>query len=41
LPAASHSATPLANTPERFRAQIRQDLDKWARVVKISGAKAD
>jgi tripartite-type tricarboxylate transporter receptor subunit TctC len=38
---ASHGATPLANTPEQFRAQIRQDLDKWARVVKISGAKAD
>jgi len=29
------------NTQEQFRAQIRQDLDKWARVVKISGAKVD
>jgi len=31
----------ILNTQEQFRAQIRQDLDKWARVVKISGAKVD
>jgi len=31
----------ILNTPEQFRAQIEQDLDKRARVVKISGAKAD
>lgn len=38
---ASHGATPIANTPEQFRAQIRDDLAKWARIVKLSGAKAD
>ena len=34
-------ATPIANTPEQFRAQIRDDLAKWARTIKISGAVAD
>ncbi len=34
-------ATTLASTPEQFRAQIRNDLAKWARVIKRSGAKAD
>ena len=38
---ASHGAAPIANTPEQFRAQIREDLIKWARIVKMSGAKAD
>jgi tripartite-type tricarboxylate transporter receptor subunit TctC len=34
-------ATPIANTPEQFRAQIRDDLAKWARIIKQSGAKAE
>jgi tripartite-type tricarboxylate transporter receptor subunit TctC len=34
-------ATTIANTPEQFRAQIRNDLAKWARIIKLSGAKAD
>ena len=38
---ASHGATPVANTPEQFRAQIRDDLVKWARIIKLSGATAD
>jgi tripartite-type tricarboxylate transporter receptor subunit TctC len=38
---ASHGATPVGNTPEQFRAQIRDDLAKWARIIKLSGAKAD
>ena len=38
---ASHGATPVANTPEQFRAQIRDDLAKWARIIKLSGATAD
>ena len=38
---ASHGATPVANTSEQFRAQIRDDLAKWARIIKLSGAKAD
>lgn len=38
---ASHGAQPIGNTPEQFMAQIRHDLAKWAKVVKVSGAKAD
>ena len=34
-------ATPIGNTPDQFRAQIRDDLAKWARIIKISGAKPD
>ena len=34
-------ATVIANTPEQFRAQIRDDLAKWARIIKLSGAKSD
>ncbi len=34
-------ATLIANTPEQFRAQIRDDLAKWARIIKQSGAKAE
>ena len=32
---------PVGSTPEQFDALIRAEIDKWARVVKISGAKAD
>lgn len=32
-------ATPIGNTPEQFRAQIRDDQVKWARIIKQSGAK--
>jgi tripartite-type tricarboxylate transporter receptor subunit TctC len=38
---APHGATLQASTPEQFRAQIRDDLAKWARIIKASGAKAD
>jgi tripartite-type tricarboxylate transporter receptor subunit TctC len=38
---ASHGATLVANTPEQFRMQIREDLAKWARIIKLSGATAD
>ena len=31
----------VANTPEAFAAQLRQDIDRWSRIVKLSGAKAD
>jgi tripartite-type tricarboxylate transporter receptor subunit TctC len=34
-------ATPIGNTPEQFRAQIRDDLAKWARIIKQSGAKTE
>ncbi len=38
---ASLGATPIGNTPEQFRAQIRDDLSKWARIIRISGATTD
>ena len=38
---APHGATLLASGPELFRMQIRDDLAKWARIIKVSGARAD
>ena len=32
---------PIGSTPEQFDALIRSEIEKWARVVKASGAKAD
>jgi tripartite-type tricarboxylate transporter receptor subunit TctC len=32
---------PVGSSPEQFDALIRAEIEKWARVVKISGAKAD
>jgi tripartite-type tricarboxylate transporter receptor subunit TctC len=33
--------TPAGTTPEQFDAFIKVEIEKWARVVKVSGAKAD
>jgi tripartite-type tricarboxylate transporter receptor subunit TctC len=33
--------TPIGNSPEAFDAIIRTEIDKWAKVVKASGATAD
>jgi tripartite-type tricarboxylate transporter receptor subunit TctC len=32
---------PVGSTPEQFEALIRTEIEKWSRVVKISGAKVD
>ncbi len=32
---------PVANSPEEFAKLLRTELPKWARIVKVSGAKAD
>ena len=32
-------AVPLVKTPEEFDAYLRKDIEKWASVVKVSGAK--
>ncbi|HEY6833339.1 MAG TPA: tripartite tricarboxylate transporter substrate binding protein [Pseudolabrys sp.] len=32
-------AIPLVQSPEEFDAYLRKDIDKWANVVKVSGAK--
>jgi len=34
-------ATPVTNTPEQFAAFLRKDMQDWARVVKLSGARLD
>jgi len=34
-------ALPVGDTPEQFAAYIRNEIDKWTRVVKFSGAKID
>lgn len=38
---AGQGAEPVGNTPEQFAAEIRDDLKKWGRLVKESGAKLD
>jgi tripartite-type tricarboxylate transporter receptor subunit TctC len=32
---------PVGSTPEQFGAYIRSEIDKWARIVKVSGARPD
>ena len=34
-------AEPVGNTPEEFARQLREEVARWAEVVKISGARAD
>ena len=31
----------VGNTPDQFSAYIRQEIEKWTRVVKVTGARAD
>ncbi len=38
---AAQAAEPVGSTPEQFRAYILSEIDKWAQVVKASGAKID
>ncbi len=34
-------ADPVGNTPEEFAKLLREEVAKWAEIVKISGAKAE
>jgi tripartite-type tricarboxylate transporter receptor subunit TctC len=34
-------AEPVGNTPEEFGKLLREEVARWAEVVKISGARAD
>ena len=38
---AKQGATPMAMSLAEFNQYLRDDIEKWARIVKISGAKAD
>ena len=38
---AKQGAVAMAMSPDEFGRYIREDIDKWARIVKISGAKPD
>jgi len=38
---AEQGAVPMAMTPEAFGRFLQEDIEKWARIVKISGAKPD
>jgi tripartite-type tricarboxylate transporter receptor subunit TctC len=38
---AAQGATPMTMTTDEFTRYLNQDIEKWARIVKISGAKPD
>ena len=38
---AADGAEPVGSTPEEFARMIRQELDKWAKVIKAAGIKPD
>ena len=38
---AKQGATAMSMTTEEFARYMREDIEKWARIVKISGAKPD
>jgi tripartite-type tricarboxylate transporter receptor subunit TctC len=38
---AAQGADAIGTTPEQFSAHIKSEIDKWAKVVKASGARVD
>jgi tripartite-type tricarboxylate transporter receptor subunit TctC len=38
---AKQGAVPMTMTPDQFAQYLRNDIEKWAKVVKVSGAKVD
>ena len=37
----SEGAEPVGNTPEQFGALIRAEIDKWGKVIRAAGLRAD
>ena len=37
----AQGAEPIGNSPQEFAAFIRAEIDKWAKVIRASGAKKD
>jgi tripartite-type tricarboxylate transporter receptor subunit TctC len=37
----AQGAVPMSMSPEEFGKFLRDDIEKWAHVVKVSGAKSD
>ena len=38
---AKQGAVPMTMTPDQFAQYMRDDIEKWAKVVNVSGAKVD
>jgi tripartite-type tricarboxylate transporter receptor subunit TctC len=38
---ADQGAVPMSMTPDEFGRFMREDIEKWSRIVKISGARPD
>ena len=38
---AAQGAEPVGQSPEEFRNYIRNEIDKWSRVIRESGAKVE
>lgn len=38
---ADQGSTPIGNTPAEFKAVLAQEIDKWGKLVKLSGASVD
>ena len=38
---AAQGADPVGNTPDQFATFIKAEIDKWAKIVKASGARVD
>jgi tripartite-type tricarboxylate transporter receptor subunit TctC len=38
---AKQFVSPIANTPDQFRAVLKEEHDRWAPIVKSAGIKAE
>jgi tripartite-type tricarboxylate transporter receptor subunit TctC len=35
------ASTPVGNTPQEFASYLKSEIEKWSKVVRLSGAQAD